>query len=209
MTVSPFKGVTVAKKKAAKKAVKKSNASKAKAPAKAKPAKKAAAPKKAAAKGGSKTASPKKVAKPAAKKLATKAAPKSAPRQMSAKATAKTAGKAAAAPAASMTKSRVGQPLEKLFIPLDDRLIVESEAEATRTAGGLYIPDTVGGAEGPKRGKVVAVGRGHRDKKGRIRPLDVKLGDTVMFEAYLGAPMKIGDRELVVLRESQLLGVVK
>ena len=61
---------------------------------------------------------------------------------------------------------------------------------------------------GPREGKVLAVGRGHRDRKGRIRPLDVKLGETVLFESYMGDALKIGDREVTVLRESQLLGIV-
>jgi chaperonin GroES len=74
-------------------------------------------------------------------------------------------------------------------------------------AGGLFIPDTAEEPTGPKEGVVLAVGRGHLDKKGRIRPLDVKKGDTVLFETYMGNPLKIGDREVTVLRESQLLGV--
>lgn len=95
-----------------------------------------------------------------------------------------------------------------VFSPLDDRVIVEEVVTELRTPGGLFIPDTVAQPSGPKEGKVLAVGRGHRDRKGRMRPLDVKLGDTVLFEAYMGSPLKIGDRDVVVLRESQLLGVV-
>ncbi len=95
-----------------------------------------------------------------------------------------------------------------VFSPLDDRIIIEEFKAATHTPGGLIIPDTVGASEGPKHGKVLAVGRGHLDKKGHIRPLDVKLGDTVLFEPYMGSPLKFGDRECFVLRESQLLGVV-
>ncbi|MEK7355650.1 MAG: co-chaperone GroES [Bdellovibrionota bacterium] len=185
------KAVKKASKPAAKKAVKKAAkpaAKKMSAKAPAKKAAKKAAPKKTAAK-----------AIPAMKAANPKAAPKKA-----------AASKAPAAPAPKApAKFRVGLPLDDLFTPLDDRLIVEATIEATRTAGGLFIPDTVSASEGPKQGKVVAVGRGHRGKKGKIRPLDVQLGDTVMYEAYLGAEMKIGDRELVVLRESQLLGIVK
>ncbi len=99
--------------------------------------------------------------------------------------------------------------LSALFSPLDDRLIVEAVEAATRTAGGLYIPDTVDASDRPQQGKVLAVGRGHRMKKGRIRPLDVQLGDTVLFESFAGSAIKIGSREVMVIRESQLLGIVR
>jgi chaperonin GroES len=106
------------------------------------------------------------------------------------------------------SKTTKTENLNAIFSPLDDRIIVEEVKAALRTSGGLYIPDTALAPDGPKHGKVLAVGRGHADKKGRLRPLDVKLGDTVVFESYLGHALKIGDRECVVLRESQLLGVV-
>jgi chaperonin GroES len=99
--------------------------------------------------------------------------------------------------------------IAKVISPLDDRILVEVAAVATRTAGGLFIPDSVDASERQKQGTVVAVGRGHVGRKGKLRPLDVQLGDTVIFEPYMGSPIQVGDQELVVLRESQLLGVVK
>ena len=97
--------------------------------------------------------------------------------------------------------------VSSFFSPLDDRIIVEEIKTELRTAGGLYIPDTASENPGPKEGIVLAVGRGHLGKKGHIRPLDVKKGDSVLFEGYMGDALKIGDREVTVLRESQLLGV--
>lgn len=109
---------------------------------------------------------------------------------------------------ATSKKDAAGE-LASIFSPLDDRVIVEVEGAATRTAGGLYIPDTVEATDRPQQGRVLAVGRGHRDKKGRLRPLDVQLGDMVLFERFLGSELNIGDRKLFVLRESQVLGIVK
>jgi chaperonin GroES len=95
--------------------------------------------------------------------------------------------------------------LQDFITPLDDRLVVEIET-ITQTAGGLYIPQTA--SERPQRGKVLAVGRGHLDKSGRVRPMDVRLGDDVLFTAYSGTPMKLEGREVVILREADLLGVI-
>lgn len=148
--------------------------------------------------------------KPAAKKTAAKPAKK-----------AKAAGKAAAAKPAAKPTAKIGgvaigkvkvvntgkTDVSAVFSPLDDRVIVEEVKTELRTAGGLFIPDTAAEPSGPKEGVVLAVGRGHLDRKGRMRPLDVKKGDTVLFETYMGDPLKIGDRDVTVLRESQLLGV--
>ena len=135
-------------------------------------------------------------------KLKVIAKPQSA-KKAAAKATPAKASKSAAKPGSKSTN------ISGLFSPLDDRLIVEAIEAATRTAGGLYIPDTVEAGDRPQQGKVVAVGRGHKGKKGRIRPLDVQLGDTVLFETYLATPLNISEREYLIMRESQLLGVVK
>jgi chaperonin GroES len=188
----------------------------------AKPAGKSKAATKASAKvlpKSSSKPSPKKVAaKVATKKIVksmTKAANKSAAKTaakptMKAKASASAGKEAAPAPAKKFEgqKSTGTFSLSGHFSPLDDRIIIEEFKQETHTPGGLIIPDTVGASEGPRHGKVLAVGRGHRDKKGRIRPLDVKLGDTVLFEPYMGSPLTFGERDCVVLRESQLLGVV-
>ncbi len=197
-------------KKSVKKTVKKSAPKSAKAkPAvktKAKPAAKSAVKASAKKAGGSKSAAP-------AKKPASKASGK-AKSSSAGKTAAKLAGAVAAVGAiagvaigkvkvASQSKTDVSS----FFSPLDDRILIEAVKTELRTAGGLFIPDTVTDESGPKEGLVLAVGPGHRSKKGRVRPLDVKIGDTVVFEAYQGSPLKIGDREVTMLRESELLGV--
>jgi chaperonin GroES len=95
------------------------------------------------------------------------------------------------------------------FTPLDDRVLVERSAVAERTAGGLYLPETVSASERPNQGRVVAVGSGHRDKKGRLHPLDVQLGDTVMYAGFSGSEVRINDQELLVLREKDIIAIVK
>ena len=91
------------------------------------------------------------------------------------------------------------------FQPLDDRILVERAGESNMTPGGLYIPDTV--SERPTKGVVKAVGRGHQDKKGRVQPLDVKVGDTVLFTSYAGTEVEFGGETYLILRETDLLGV--
>ena len=91
--------------------------------------------------------------------------------------------------------------------PLDDRLIVKIEMQSEKTAGGLYIPSTVI-SERPSRGVVLAAGRGHSNKKGRIKPMDVKVGDEVLFNAMAGTEMKIEGQDVMILREADLLGIV-
>lgn len=192
----------MAKKKSAKKPAKKS----VKKPAAKKPAaKKAAAKVKPVAKTAKKTAK-KSVQKTAPKKPTAKmkkvtkpAAPKAA--------ASKTAAKPVAKPAAP--KAKTTSDMSKLVSPLDDRIIVEIAEVANRTPGGLFIPDSVDRADRHKQGKVVAVGRGHVDSKGKLHPLDVQLGDIVLFDHYMGAPLEISGQDVIVVRESQLLGVVK
>jgi chaperonin GroES len=148
----------------------------------------------------------KKPMKPAAKKRAV--AKKSAKPAAKAKAVAKPVAKVAGVAIAKVKVANQGKTdVSSVFSPLDDRVIVEEVKTELRTAGGLFIPDTVADPSGPKEGVVLAVGRGHLDRKGRMRPLDVKKGDTVLFETYMGDPLKIGDRDVTVLRESLLLGV--
>jgi chaperonin GroES len=168
---------------------------------KAKPAAKSAAAKKSSSKASAKTAKASKAkgAKPAAK---TKSGGATA-----AKAVAAVGAIAGVAYGVVKVASKAKTDVSSFFSPLDDRLIVEEVKKELRTAGGLFIPDTAAAPSGPKEGIVLAVGRGHRDKKGRMRPLDVKMGDTVLFEAFLGSELKIGDREVTVIRESQLLGI--
>ena len=104
------------------------------------------------------------------------------------------------------SKSNVKANMQDVFSPLDDRVLVERNGVSERTAGGLFIPDMV--TERPNEGTVLAVGRGGRDKKGRLRPLDVRVGDKVMFTKWAGSECSIGEKELVILHESDIYGIV-
>ncbi len=83
--------------------------------------------------------------------------------------------------------------------PLHDRILVKRLEEETKTAGGLFIPDTA--KEKPIQAKVIAVGAGKRDKDGKIHPLDVKAGDRVLFSKYGGTEVKIDGEEHLIMRE--------
>jgi chaperonin GroES len=93
--------------------------------------------------------------------------------------------------------------------PLDNRVIVRHEEFAQRTPGGLFIPETVTYGDRHKQGEVVAVGRGHVNKKGQMRPLDVQKGDTVIFNGYAGAEVKVDGTDFVILTEDEILGVIR
>lgn len=97
---------------------------------------------------------------------------------------------------------------ERFISPLDDRMIVSVLGSERITAGGLIIPDTAE-VSGNRRGLVLAVGPGHRDKKGRIRPMDVTVGDKVLFPDYSGAKMEIQGQTVVIIRETDVLGVTE
>ena len=92
--------------------------------------------------------------------------------------------------------------------PLDDRLLVRISEGEKMTPGGLYIPDTVTDVSGNMKGVVAAVGRGHLDKKGKIRPLDVKKGDEVIFSQFSGSKIEYQGETVIFLRESDVLGIV-
>ncbi|HVK62282.1 MAG TPA: co-chaperone GroES [Bdellovibrionales bacterium] len=176
---------------------------------KAKPAKKAAAKKTSASKKSAKKVVKKAAARPAkkaAKKPAKSAAKKAAPKKPAAK---KSVSPMKAAPiAAKSVTKKSSVDLSGLFSPLDDRIVVEEIGASNRTPGGLYIPDTMAESDRPREGRVLAVGRGHREKKGRLRPLDVQLGDIVLFEKYVGSTISIADTDFMVLRESNILGII-
>jgi chaperonin GroES len=95
----------------------------------------------------------------------------------------------------------------KKIRPLHDRVIVRRLEEERKTAGGIVIPDTA--KEKPVQGEVIAVGTGKILEDGKIRPLDVKAGDKVLFGKYSGTEIKVGDEELLVLREEDIMGVVE
>ncbi|MGZ3775424.1 MAG: co-chaperone GroES [Pseudobdellovibrionaceae bacterium] len=98
--------------------------------------------------------------------------------------------------------------LSGFISPLDDRLLIRTASAERMTAGGLYIPDTVSDTSGNLEGFVVAVGRGHMNKKGHIRPMDVKVGDRVVFSEYAGSKIKIQNEDLIILREADVMGIV-
>ena len=93
------------------------------------------------------------------------------------------------------------------FRPLHDRVVVKRLEEDTKTAGGIIIPDTV--KEKPQQGKVVAVGPGARDESGKVTALDVKTGDTVLFGKWSGSEVKIDGEDLLIMKESDILGVLE
>ncbi len=92
------------------------------------------------------------------------------------------------------------------FRPLHDRVLVERIEQENKTAGGIIIPDTA--KEKPMQGKVKAVGSGNRDETGKLVPLDVKSGDSVLFGKYSGTEVKIDGTEYLIMRESDILGVM-
>jgi len=91
--------------------------------------------------------------------------------------------------------------------PLQDRLIVKRIAEEEKSKGGIIIPDTA--KEKPQEGKVVAVGKGKHEENGKVRPLDVKAGDRILFGKYSGTEIKIEGEEHLILREEDILGVLE
>ncbi|MBR7618273.1 MULTISPECIES: co-chaperone GroES [Phenylobacterium] len=93
------------------------------------------------------------------------------------------------------------------FRPLGDRVLIKRVEEVEKTKGGIIIPDTA--KEKPQEGEVVAVGPGARDDSGKIQPLDVKPGDKILFGKWSGTEVKIDDQDLLIMKESDVLGVVE
>ena len=91
--------------------------------------------------------------------------------------------------------------------PLQDRIIVERLEEESVTAGGILIPDTA--KEKPQRGKIVAVGKGKVTEDGKVLPVDVKVGDKVLFGKYSGTEIKIEGIDYLIMREDDILGVIE
>ena len=92
------------------------------------------------------------------------------------------------------------------FRPLHDRVVVRRIESDQKTAGGIIIPDTA--KEKPQEGEIVAVGPGARDDAGKVNPLDVKAGDRVLFGKWSGTEVKIDGEELLIMKESDIMGVV-
>jgi chaperonin GroES len=93
------------------------------------------------------------------------------------------------------------------FRPLHDRVVVRRIEEDDRTPGGIIIPDTA--KEKPQQGEVIAVGPGARDEKGVVQSLDVKAGDRILFGKWSGSEVKIDGEELLIMKESDILGVLE
>ena len=91
--------------------------------------------------------------------------------------------------------------------PLQDRILIKRVEEKETIKGGIIIPDTA--KEKPQEGEVVAVGHGKKTEDGKLIPLDVKVGDRVLFGKYSGNDIKIEDQEYLILREDEILGVLE
>jgi len=92
------------------------------------------------------------------------------------------------------------------FRPLHDRVVVKRLEGEEKTKGGIIIPDTV--KEKPQEGKIIAVGPGGRDETGKLTPLDVKADDRILFGKWSGTEVKIDGEELLIMKESDILGIV-
>ena len=92
------------------------------------------------------------------------------------------------------------------FKPLHDRVVVERLDSDENTAGGIIIPDSA--QEKPMQGKILAVGSGARDDSGKIQPLDVKEGDTILFGKWSGTEVKIDGKDLLIMKESDIMGII-
>jgi chaperonin GroES len=93
------------------------------------------------------------------------------------------------------------------FRPLHDRVLIRRVEQEEKTAGGIIIPDTA--KEKPQEGEVMAVGAGSRDESGKLVPLDVKAGDRILFGKWSGTEVKIDGEELLIMKESDILGIVE
>jgi chaperonin GroES len=91
--------------------------------------------------------------------------------------------------------------------PLQDRIIVKRLEEETMTAGGLYIPDTA--KEKPQKGEIIAVGKGKVTEDGKLIPVDLKVGEKVLFGKYAGTEIKIDGVDYLIMREDDILGVIE
>jgi chaperonin GroES len=93
------------------------------------------------------------------------------------------------------------------FQPLHDRVLVERLDQESKTESGIIIPDTA--KEKPMQGRVIEVGSGSKDDKGHVIPLDVKVGDKVLFAKWGGTEVKLKNKEYLIMKESDILGIIK
>ncbi len=92
------------------------------------------------------------------------------------------------------------------FTPLHDRILIRRVEEAETTRGGIIIPDTA--KDKPQEGEVVSVGKGKINEEGKIRPLDVKEGDRILFGKYAGTEIKLDGEDFIIMREEEVLGII-
>ena len=92
------------------------------------------------------------------------------------------------------------------FRPLHDRVVIRRVDEDTTTSGGIIIPDTA--QEKPSQGEVTAIGPGGRDEAGKLIPIDLRVGDRVLFGKWSGTEVKIDGEDLIIMKESDILGIV-
>lgn len=92
------------------------------------------------------------------------------------------------------------------FRPLHDRVVVRRVESEEKTAGGIILPDSA--QEKPSEGEVVSVGTGARDEAGKLVPLDVSVGDTILFGKWSGTEVKIGGEDLLIMKESDIMGII-
>jgi chaperonin GroES len=92
------------------------------------------------------------------------------------------------------------------FVPLHDRIAVEPIEQEEKTAGGIIIPDTA--KEKPMQGKVVSVGKGARKENGDLIPMELKVGDVVLYGKWAGTEVKVGSDNLIIMKESDVLGIL-
>lgn len=92
------------------------------------------------------------------------------------------------------------------FKPLGDRVVIEAVKQEEKTAGGIYLPDSA--KEKPMEGVVISVGKGARDNQGNIIPMELKAGDRVIFGKWGGTEVKIAGKELLIMKESDVMGVL-
>jgi chaperonin GroES len=93
------------------------------------------------------------------------------------------------------------------FRPLHDRILVRRIEVDEKTAGGIIIPDTA--KEKPQEGEIIATGAGARDESGQLRPLDVKVGDRILFGKWSGTEIKLDGEDLLIMKESDVMGVIE
>jgi len=92
------------------------------------------------------------------------------------------------------------------FIPLHDRVAIKPIDQEEKTVGGIIIPDSA--KEKPMQGKVIAVGKGSKDKDGKLIPLDVKIGDKVLYGKWGGTEVKVDGQEFIIMKETDIMGII-